>query len=66
MIHDLAAELLEEARSAVASDPSEVKEHLLALAERLFERGSEQLSNGHLRGVAALWKAAALASLLIG
>ena len=54
MIHDLAAELLEEARSAVASDPSEVKEHLLALAERLFERGSEQLSNGHLRGVAAL------------
>ena len=59
MIHDLAAELLEEARSAVASDPSEVKEHLLALAERLFERGSEQLSNGHLRGVVALWKAAA-------
>ena len=65
-IHDLAADLLERARRAVAADPSEVKRHLLGLAERLFEKGSNQIAAGSMRGVVALWKSAALSSFLIG
>ena len=65
-IHDLAADLLERARRAVAADPSEVKRHLLGLAERLFEKGSAQIAGGSMRGVVALWKSAALSSFLIG
>jgi len=65
-IHALAAELLEQARSTVSSDPSDVRAHLLRLAERLFERGERKLANGVVRGVVDLWTSASLSSLLIG
>jgi HEPN domain-containing protein len=65
-IHDLAKELLEQARAAVGGDATEIERHLLALAHSLFEAGSRQLANGSVRGVVALWKSAALSSFLIG
>jgi HEPN domain-containing protein len=65
-LHDLAHDLLRQAREAVATDPTEVERHLLQLAERLFEVGTARLENGVVRGVVQLWKSAALSSFLIG
>ena len=68
MIHDLAANLLEQAKAAVASDPTELKRHLLGIAEELFRSGTEQLKDprDESRGVVPLWKSAQISSYLIG
>ena len=60
-----AEDLLEQARAAVGGDASAVQQHLLALAERFFAAGSEQVVQGAIRGIVALWKSATLSSFLI-
>jgi hypothetical protein len=68
MIHDLAQDLLRQAAEAVKSDPTEMKRHLLSVAEQLFREGTEHLSGprGSERALATLWKSAAISSWLIG
>jgi len=68
MIHDVASDLLRQARAAVAADPTDMKRHLLAVAEQLFREGTEHLGDarGPERALAALWKSAAISSWLIG
>jgi HEPN domain-containing protein len=65
-IHDAAKDLLRQAHEAVGGDATEIERHLLALADRLFQAGSDQLAKGTVRGVVALWKSAAISSFLIG
>lgn len=65
-IHDLAADLLVEARAHVASGGSSVEAVLLRWAEHFFEVGSAQLERGHIRGVAALWKSAVVSAWIVG
>ena len=68
MIHDLAADLLPQARAAVAANPTALNRHLLAVAEKLFRQGSDKLSDPDrsTRGVVPLWKSAVISSYLIG
>ncbi len=63
---ELANNLYEEAVVAVGDDPTQLQARLLALAERLIERGEEQLEAGNKRGVAPLWRAAVISRWLIG
>jgi hypothetical protein len=67
MIHDVAQGLLRDAKAAVAKDPTELKRHLLSVAEQLFREGSEQLGGRAMeRALVALWKSASISSWLIG
>jgi hypothetical protein len=68
MIRDVALDLLGKAKQAVERDPTQMKRHLLSVAEQLFREGTEQLSGprGSERALAALWKSAAISSWLIG
>jgi HEPN domain-containing protein len=63
---ELAHRLFEEARVALGDDPTELEERLLALAGRLIERGEQKLEEGHVRGVAPLWRGAVISRWLIG
>jgi len=63
---ELANRLYEEAKVAVGDHPTELKERLLALAGRLIERGEQRLEEGHVRGVAPLWRGAVISRWLIG
>jgi HEPN domain-containing protein len=62
----LAHRLYEEARVALGDDPTALEARLFALAGRLIERGEEKLEEGHVRGVAALWRGAVISRWLIG
>jgi hypothetical protein len=68
MIQDVARDLLRDAKAAVEKNPTDLKRHLLAVAEQLFREGSDQLAGprGSERGLASLWKSAAISSWLIG
>ena len=68
LIHNLAADLLPQAKAAVETNPTALNRHLLSVAEELFRKGSEQLSDprGSTRGVVPLWKSAVISSYLIG
>ena len=68
MIHEVAGDLLEKAKSAVAADPSDFKRHLLKVAEELYREGTEKLKDGRdeSRGVVPLWKSAIISSFLVG
>jgi HEPN domain-containing protein len=63
---ELAHRLFEEAKVALGDDPTELEERLLALAGRLIERGEQKLEEGHVRGVAPLWRGAVISRWLIG
>ncbi len=63
---ELAKELHEDAVVAVGDAPTELQRHLLEMAGRLIEAGEEALNQGHVRGVAALWRSAVISSWLIG
>ena len=45
MIHGLAADLLPEAKAAVAANPTALRRHLLKVAEELFRKGSDQVTD---------------------
>jgi hypothetical protein len=64
-LQDLAQTLLDEASSAVASDPTELKEALLQRATRLLEAGQSNRNNGTCRGLGALWQSAVIAAYLV-
>ena len=68
MIHGLAADLLPEAKAAVAANPTALRRHLLKVAEELFRKGSDQVTDAQAstRGVVPLWKSAVISSFLIG
>lgn len=71
LIHDAAADVLAKARSAVQADPTEIKRHLLEVAEQLFRDGSAELGDGAGRrglehALAELWKSATISSWLLG
>ena len=68
MIHSLAANLLPEAQEAVAANPTALNRHLLKVAEELFRKGSDQVTDAQAstRGVVPLWKSAVISSYLIG
>ena len=68
MIHSLAADLLREAEAAVAANPTALNHHLLKVAEELFRKGSDQVTDAQAstRGVVPLWKSAVISSFLIG
>jgi HEPN domain-containing protein len=67
MIHDVAQDLLRRAKDAVAANPTDMKRHLLAVAEQLFRVGTEHLGGrGMERALATLWKSATISSWLIG
>jgi hypothetical protein len=66
MVHDLAEDLLGLARAEVEAGGSAVEAVLLGWAERFFEVGSDKLSQGNVRGVAALWKSAVLSHWIVG
>jgi hypothetical protein len=67
MIHELAQSLLRDARAAVAADPTELRRHLLGVAQELFDDGTAHLGGprGSERALVALWKSAAISSWLI-
>lgn len=65
-ILDLAEELIEQARAALGPEASDLETHLLTLAGRLFDAGSQAVADGATRGVVLLWTSAALAAVLIG
>ncbi|HET9948249.1 MAG TPA: hypothetical protein VFQ22_04980 [Longimicrobiales bacterium] len=62
---ELADTLLAQATEAVGDDAPELHQRLLARAGRLIERGHEALEQGHVRGVAALWRGAVICAWLI-
>ena len=67
LVHDVARDLLRDATAAVKNDPTELKRHLLSVAEQLFREGSDQLDGrGWERALVSLWKSAAISSWLIG
>ena len=67
LIHDVARDLLRDATAAVIKDPTDLKRHLLSVAEQLFREGTEQLDRrGWERALVSLWKSAAISSWLIG
>ena len=67
MIHSLAADLLREAKTAVAANETALNRHLLKVAEELFRKGSDQVTDAQAstRGVVPLWKSAVISSFLI-
>ena len=68
MVHGLAADLLREAKVAVAANPTALNRHLLKVAEELFRKGSDKVTDAQAstRGVVPLWKSAVISSFLIG
>lgn len=66
MMVDVAEGLLEEARASVGDDDTELRKRVLNRAADLFEIGVRRLEAGHKRGVAPLWRSAAMSVWLIG
>lgn len=62
----LATTLLDEAKTAVGIEPTELQAALLAKATRMLERGQANLENGGCRGIGASWYSAVISSYLIG
>lgn len=61
----LAEDLLVEAREAVGEDDTELRKRLLNHAADLLELGIAKLEEGHVRGVAAVWRSAVVSAWLI-
>ena len=62
---ELAEKLLEQATVAVEDNDTELRRRLLNRAADLIETGIAKLEEGHKRGVAALWRSAAISNWLI-
>lgn len=64
MIKDLAEDMLEAARAALAASPDEALQVLLNRAVAGYELGLEKLEEGNLRGIGLLWKAAVVGAVI--
>ncbi|GMR12581.1 MAG: hypothetical protein BMS9Abin29_0771 [Gemmatimonadota bacterium] len=66
MVKDLAEEMLEAARAALAASPDEALQLLLSRAVAGYEFGLAKLEAGDLRGISLLWKAAVVGAVIAG
>ena len=66
MIKDLAEEMLEAARAALAANPDEALQLLLDHAVAAFELGVAKLEEANLRGIGLIWKAAVVGAVIAG
>lgn len=66
MIKDLAEEMLEAARAALAANTDKFLQLLLNRAVTAYELGLAKLEEGNLRGVGLLWKAAVVGAVIAG
>ena len=62
----LAERLLDEAEASLGEDATELQLRLLGHAGALLERGIARLQEGHVRGIAAVWRSAVVSAWLIG
>ncbi len=65
-MHDLAQTLLDQARTELGSEPTDLQAALLAKAARMLQNGEANLGNGSCRGMGALWQSAVISSYLLG
>jgi hypothetical protein len=63
---DLSSSLLQDAREAVGTEPSDLREALLRKAAHLIERGLEHVEAGNVRGIGLLWRGSVICYLLLG
>lgn len=66
MIKDLAEEMLEAARAALAASPDKALQLLLNRAVASYELGLAKLEEGNLGGIGLLWKAAVVGAVIAG
>ncbi|MCH7562256.1 MAG: hypothetical protein IH968_00410 [Gemmatimonadetes bacterium] len=66
MIKDLAEEMLEATRAALAATPDEALQLLLDRAVASYELGIAKLEEGNLRGIGLIWKAAVVGAVIAG
>ena len=66
LITEVAEEMLEAARAALAATPDEALQQLLNRAVTAFELGMAKVAEGNLRGVGLIWKAAVVGAVISG